>query len=91
MNETYANNMTDEYALHDPSTKEENIALFSKVLTNALLFFLIFGISATVNTKDFKHQFTQNMTPVLTGNALQFFFMPFLGFLSIVSFSQLGV
>jgi len=71
-------------------TNKMNLELLSTVLTNLLLFFLIFGLSATVSTKDYKRQLTKNTTTVLVGNALQFLLMPFLGFVSITAFHHWG-
>jgi len=71
-------------------TNKMNLELLSTVLTNLLLFFLIFGLSATVSTNDYKRQLTKNTTTVLVGNALQFLLMPFLGFVSITAFHHWG-
>jgi len=84
-----AMNATSDNVNH-PTTNKMNLELLSTVLTNLLLFFLIFGLSATVNMKDYKKQFTKNTTTVLVGNALQFLLMPFLGFVSITAFHHWG-
>lgn len=72
------------------TTNSVNLELLSAVVTNILLFFLIFGLSATVDVKDYKKQITKNTSTVVIGNALQFLLMPFLGFLSIIFFHHWG-
>jgi predicted Na+-dependent transporter len=63
--------------------------IISSTISNILLFFLIFGLSATVNLRDLKHQLT-NKFAILSGITMQFFVMPLLGFLSILIFSRCG-
>ena len=74
----------DEY-FQDVSTG----VLISSIISNFLLFFLIFGLSATVNLRDLKHQLT-NKFAILSGIMMQFIVMPLLGFASILIFSQWG-
>jgi ACR3 family arsenite efflux pump ArsB len=49
---------------------------------NILVFCLVFGMSATVDTKCFRAQ-VQNSKAIITGVLLQFLLMPFLGFLLV--------
>ena len=65
------------------------LATFSAVMSNVFLFFLIFGLSATVNLKDLKHQL-HNLFAIGTGVAMQFFIMPLLGFAAICLFYPHG-
>jgi predicted Na+-dependent transporter len=70
----------------DDSMEEEEkgpLQLFSVIMSNALLFFLIFGLSATVEVKNLRQQLT-NKHAIATGVAMQFIIMPFLGFVAIV-------
>jgi len=71
----------------DGDTKTE---VFSKVMSNILLFFLIFGLSATVNMKDLKHQL-RNKFAIGCGVAMQFIIMPFLGFLAVIATRNAGL
>jgi predicted Na+-dependent transporter len=57
--------------------------LFAAITTNILLFFLIFGLSATVEMKSLKYQL-KNKWAIFTGVAMQFIIMPMLGFLSVL-------
>jgi predicted Na+-dependent transporter len=68
----------------DPDSK---LAVFSAVMSNILLFFLVFGLSATVNLKDLQHQLT-NKFAIGTGVAMQFIVMPLLGFVTICIFGN---
>lgn len=68
----------EETVDEENSTKD----LFSAITTNVLLFFLIFGLSATVEVKNLKKQLT-NKAAIFAGVAMQFLIMPFLGFISI--------
>jgi predicted Na+-dependent transporter len=70
-------------------TVKAPLATFSAVVSNVFLFFLIFGLSATVNLKDLKHQL-HNLFAIGTGVAMQFMFMPLLGFASICIFYKYG-
>lgn len=51
---------------------------------NVLVFCLVFGMSATVDTKCFRAQI-HNAKAIMTGVLLQFLLMPFLGFLLVKS------
>lgn len=50
-----------------------------EVLGSLLLFFLVFGMSATVDIKSMQKQ-VQNKYAIMTGVFLQFVLLPFLGF-----------
>ncbi|GKY91288.1 hypothetical protein MPSEU_000101300 [Mayamaea pseudoterrestris] len=56
-----------------------------EILSQILLFLLIFGMSATVNYKHFQTQL-QNRRAILSGLALQFFLIPLLGFICVLGF-----
>ena len=55
------------------------MAMYTQVIGYVILYFLIFGMSATVEFANFKKQI-RNKTAILTGVALQFVFLPLLGF-----------
>lgn len=57
--------------------------LFSAIVTNVLLFFLIFGLSATVEITHLKSQL-HNKWAIITGVAMQFLIMPALGFFAVL-------
>jgi len=77
--------MVDDEYFQEDSTG----VIISSTISNILLFFLIFGLSATVNLRDLKHQLT-NKFAILSGITMQFFVMPLLGFASILIFSRWG-
>jgi len=77
--------MVDDEYFQDDSTG----VIISSTISNILLFFLIFGLSATVNLRDLKHQLT-NKFAILSGIMMQFFVMPLLGFTSILIFNRWG-
>jgi len=54
----------------------------AEVGSSILLFFLVFGMSATVELKQLKKQI-QNRTALLIGMTLQFFILPFCGFVVV--------
>jgi predicted Na+-dependent transporter len=56
--------------------------LFAEVTSSILLFFLVFGMSATVDIKKMKRQL-RNRNALLTGISLQFIILPFIGFLVV--------
>mmetsp|Transcript_12979 Transcript_12979/g.20184 ORF Transcript_12979/g.20184 Transcript_12979/m.20184 type:complete len:359 (-) Transcript_12979:3076-4152(-) len=57
-------------------------ATISEIFSNLFLFFLIFGLSATVDTQNLLKQLG-NKWAILTGVLMQFLIMPFLGFLAV--------
>ncbi|EEC43774.1 predicted protein [Phaeodactylum tricornutum CCAP 1055/1] len=64
--------------------------LVGVVLSNVFLFFLIFGLSATVDVKNMKRQLT-NRFAIGCGVAMQFIVMPLLGFVAVVSLRNQGL
>jgi predicted Na+-dependent transporter len=60
------------------------------ILSNSLLFFLMFGLCTTVQLDKLHHHLT-NRRAILTGMAMQFLVMPLLGFLSVVLFRNSGL
>ena len=52
------------------------------VVGNILLFFLVFGMSATVDVLSLRTQM-RNTKAIVTGMCLQFVLLPFLGFLTV--------
>jgi len=76
-----ANN--DAATTDDNDSKKDFLDLFIVVMSNLLLFFLIFGLSATVQIKNLKQQLT-NKFAIFTGVAMQFLIMPILGFVAVL-------
>jgi predicted Na+-dependent transporter len=66
-----------------------SLELFSVVMSNLLLFFLIFGLSATVQVRQLQHQLT-NKFAIFTGVAMQFIIMPVLGFIAVLLLRDSG-
>ena len=66
----------------DDDSNSKNIA--SAILSNLFLFFLIFGLSATVDVKNMKRQLT-NKFAIGCGVTMQFVIMPLLGFVAVSS------
>eukprot|EP00985_Skeletonema_marinoi_P014399 scaffold7295_cov118-Skeletonema_marinoi.AAC.3 len=64
--------------------------ILSQTISSALLFLLIFGMSATVEVKHLREQ-VHNKFAILTGVATQFLIMPLLGYLSILVLSDHGL
>ena len=60
----------------------ENDLFSLELLGNVLLFFLVFGMSATVTTESIKSQL-KNQKAILTGIVLQFLMLPILGFVTV--------
>jgi len=58
--------------------------------TNALLFTLIFGMAGTVDIRNLRRQL-RNRYAILTGIAMQFVIMPFLGFIAVLSLKNQGL
>eukprot|EP00558_Chaetoceros_sp_UNC1202_P001778 CAMPEP_0197256228 /NCGR_PEP_ID=MMETSP1429-20130617/74706_1 /TAXON_ID=49237 /ORGANISM="Chaetoceros sp., Strain UNC1202" /LENGTH=356 /DNA_ID=CAMNT_0042719739 /DNA_START=73 /DNA_END=1143 /DNA_ORIENTATION=- len=58
------------------------MADYRPIVANMFLFFLIFGLSGTVDFSHFKRQI-KNKKAILTGLLLQFIILPFLGFLVV--------
>jgi predicted Na+-dependent transporter len=70
--------------------ESEWLDILSQIISSALLFLLIFGMSATVEVKHLREQ-VHNKFAILTGVATQFFIMPLLGYLSILLLSDHGL
>lgn len=64
--------------------------ILSQTISSALLFLLIFGMSATVEVKHLREQ-VHNKFAILTGVATQFLIMPALGYLSVLILSDHGL
>lgn len=62
------------------------INVATTVITDILLFFLVFGMSATVDIKSMRHQM-RNYKALGCGVFLQFVVLPFLGFLTVRLFN----
>ena len=78
-----------ESVVDDESSQDET-DLFSAILSNVFLFFLIFGLSATVDVRNLKHQLS-NKFAIGCGVLMQFLIMPLLGFLSVVVMREAGI
>jgi len=78
---------TDEIEESDDGGGRSASALAGAILSNIFLFFLIFGMSATVDCRNLKHQLT-NKFAICTGVAMQFLIMPVLGYLAVVIFGK---
>ena len=61
--------------------------LAGAILSNLFLFFLIFGLSATVDCRNLRKQLT-NKFAICTGVAMQFLIMPVLGYLAVTIFGR---
>jgi len=94
----------DEAAVHDaatatisndtvdatPTSVQSAVNVFSVGMSNLLLFFLIFGLSATVDVRDLRRQL-RNKFAIGTGVAMQFLIMPLLGFGAVVALRDYGL
>ncbi|KAL3805701.1 hypothetical protein HJC23_005945 [Cyclotella cryptica] len=58
-------------------------SILAQILSNALLFLLVFGMSATVEVQHLREQ-VHNKFAILTGLSTQFIVMPLLGYLSVL-------
>ena len=58
------------------------ISILSSIGGNVLLFLLVFGMSATVETSNMQQQL-RNKKAIVTGVLCQFVLLPFLGFLVV--------
>lgn len=76
-------------AENDDGDEKTSLDVFIKVGSNLLLFFLIYGLSATVQVKNMREQIT-NRKAIFTGVAMQFFIMPILGFLAVLMLDGTG-
>lgn len=81
--------------LHNYRTLESDAdsglkGILVQVLSNVLLFMLIFGMSATVNIRRIKQQL-RNCYAISAGVCMQFFIMPFLGYIAVMSLKNYGL
>lgn len=76
-----------EEMVEDEEEQSPMVRTLSAIATNALLFFLVFGLSATVEVKSLKSQLT-NKAAIFTGVAMQFIAMPLLGFTAVCMLGQ---
>lgn len=76
--------------LQDGSDSDKSSDLAAAITSNIFLFFLIFGLSATVNVKHLRQQLT-NKFAIACGVAMQFFIMPLLGFLAVIALKHNGL
>mmetsp|Transcript_26916 Transcript_26916/g.60453 ORF Transcript_26916/g.60453 Transcript_26916/m.60453 type:complete len:513 (-) Transcript_26916:75-1613(-) len=98
---TSATSEVSDVGLEDPAiatrqlsessfTETEWFNILAQILSGALLFLLIFGMSATVNFEHLKEQM-KNKFAILTGIATQFVIMPLLGYLSVLLLGRFGM
>ena len=75
---------TDTTAASDELSSSSLLSpIVAAILSNIFLFFLIFGLSATVQVSKLRKQL-QNKTAIITGIIMQFIIMPFLGFIAVI-------
>lgn len=79
----------DHVASGEDDSPETALDYFSVVMSNLLLFFLIFGLSATVDVRSMRRQL-RNKFAIGTGVAMQFLIMPVLGFLAVLALRKHG-
>ncbi len=74
------------------SLSNENtlMGILSQLLSNTLLFILIFGMSATVDIRRIKQQL-RNCYAITAGILMQFVIMPLLGFIAVISLKNYGL
>ena len=68
----------------DDAADDDDSNIVATAFSYIFLFFLIFGLSATVEIKNLKKQL-QNKFAIATGVTMQFLIMPLLGFLAVIS------
>lgn len=69
--------------------QSSNSDVVSTALSTIFLFFLVFGMSASVELRSMKKQIT-NKRAIGTGLGVQFLLMPLLGYISVVSLTNSG-
>ena len=82
-----ANTTTTVEEVDDEPEWKRTLAI---VLSNVFLFFLIFGLSATCDSRHLKKQLT-NKFAIGTGITMQYVFMPVLGCIGVSIFSHFGL
>jgi predicted Na+-dependent transporter len=75
----------------DAEGGRSQLALAGAVMSNVFLFFLIFGLSATVETKSLRQHFLHNKRAIATGMGMQFLIMPLLGYLAVTVCGPYGL
>ena len=83
-------NQNISFEVESSNDDDSSGEIFATVLSNVFLFFLIFGLSATVEIKNMRKQLT-NKFAIGCGVAMQFFIMPILGYLSVIAFKNNGM
>jgi len=76
--------------IDDDDDDDDKGNLLATLASNIFLFFLIFGLSATVEIKNLKKQLT-NKFAIGCGVAMQFFIMPVLGYLAVLALDGQGL
>lgn len=84
------NIMNRNNTITETATEEESSDIIGVIISNIFLFFLIFGLSGTVDVKQLKKQIT-NKFAIFVGVSMQFIVMPILGFTSVKIFQNLGM
>jgi predicted Na+-dependent transporter len=80
-----------EDAEPDASTPENTVTkILVQLLSNVLLFILIFGMSATVDIRRIKQQL-RNCYAISAGICMQFLIMPLLGFVAVIILKNYGL
>jgi len=69
---------------------KDALTKFSIIMSNILLFFLIFGLSASVRVQELRHHLT-NRKAIFMGVTMQFLVMPFLGYVAVMAFRNQGL
>jgi hypothetical protein len=69
----------------ESSGGRDKVAVAGAILSNIFLFFLIYGLSATVETKSLTRHFLHNKKAILTGMGVQFIIMPLSGYLAVLT------
>lgn len=87
--------MSSVHTLRRFAEREEGVSstlkdILIQLLSNALLFILIFGMSATVDIRRIKQQL-RNCYAITAGILMQFVIMPFLGFVAVISLKNYGL
>ncbi|KAL3772176.1 hypothetical protein ACHAW5_003247 [Stephanodiscus triporus] len=58
--------------------------ILAQIISNTLLFILVFGMSATVDVKHLRQQ-VNNKFAIMTGVGIQYIIMPLVGFLTVIT------
>lgn len=83
--------LQDDHDLeHNNDDDDENNNIAPVILSNLFLFLLIFGMSATVDIRNMRHQL-HNRYALGCGVLMQFIIMPLLGYISVMSLRNSGL